>query len=208
MKEYWEGRYQDDQQIWGSSPSRTALDAVDKFKKHNVRNLLIPGAGYGRNAKAFIDTGMKVAAIEVAPSAIAIGENFVPELQYFIGSVLDMPFSNDMYDAVYCFNVLHFFFRNERQLFLQKCFDQMQPGGVAFFAVFSEKEPSYGKGKEVEKNTFETKPGRPVHYFSADDLEEHFGMFNILETGLMEDPEKHDQEGEHIHIVRYIYVKK
>ena len=76
-----------------------------------------------------------------------------------------------------------------------------------FFTVFSEKEESYGKGKQIEKNTFESKPGRPVHYFDEDDLKAHFKKMEILETGIMEDPEDHG-EGPHTHLLRYIYVRK
>jgi hypothetical protein len=73
--------------------------------------------------------------------------------------------------------------------------------------VFSEKEPSFGKGRETELNTFESKPGRPVHYFTHDDLLSHFRGFNVLETGLMEDAENHGADGPHVHVVRYIFAE-
>jgi hypothetical protein len=82
----------------------------------------------------------------------------------------------------------------------------MKNNGLMFFTVFSEKEESYGKGREVEKNTYESKPGRPVHYFNEDDLREHFENMEIVETGITEDPEEHG-EGPHTHILRYICVK-
>jgi len=72
--------------------------------------------------------------------------------------------------------------------------------------VFSEKEDSYGKGAETEKNTFESKPGRPVHYFTDDDLKEHFQGMDMVETGIMEDREDHGDRP-HTHVLRYIYVK-
>jgi hypothetical protein len=76
-----------------------------------------------------------------------------------------------------------------------------------FFAVFSEKEASYGKGKEVERNTFASKPGRPVHYFTDSDLKAHFKKMEVVETGMMEDPEDHGAEWPHTHQLRYICVK-
>ena len=77
-----------------------------------------------------------------------------------------------------------------------------------FFVVFSDKEDSFGRGKEVEKNTFESKPGRPVHYFSEKNLLGQFENFSIIETGLMKDPEDHGAEGPHIHRLRYIFSQK
>jgi hypothetical protein len=118
-----------------------------------------------------------------------------------------MSYLGGNYEAIYCFNVLHLFRQYDRQLFLQQCLSRIKKQGLMFFTVFSEKEESYGKGKEIEKNTFESKPGRPVHYFEEDDLKAHFKNMEILETGIMEDPENHG-EGPHTHILRYIYIRK
>jgi hypothetical protein len=60
----------------------------------------------------------------------------------------------------------------------------------------------------VEENTFESKPGRPVHFFTEDDLVESFRGFELLDTGLMEDPEDHGTEGPHVHWVRFISASK
>ena len=75
-----------------------------------------------------------------------------------------------------------------------------------FFTVFSDKEADFGKGNEVEKNTFESRPGRPAHYFTEDDLKLHFANYEIVETGLMEDPEDHGGKP-HTHALRYICVR-
>ena len=78
--------------------------------------------------------------------------------------------------------------------------------GLMYFTVFSEKEASYGKGKKVEKDTYESKPGRSTHYFTDFDLRQHFQDMYITETGITEDPEDHG-EGPHTHILRFICVK-
>jgi ABC-type branched-subunit amino acid transport system substrate-binding protein len=87
----------------------------------------------------------------------------------------------DKYDGIYCFNVLHLFCENDRKRFIKECANRAKRDGILFFTVFSEKEDSYGKGAETEKNTFESKPGRPVHYFTESDLKEHFKGMEILE---------------------------
>jgi hypothetical protein len=76
-----------------------------------------------------------------------------------------------------------------------------------FFVVFSDMEPSYGTGRLVEENTFESKPGREVHYYSEEDLISEFRDLEILQTGMMEDPEEHGWEGRHTHLLRYIYAR-
>lgn len=206
--EYWNKRFLSEGKIWGEFPSKTAMRAIELFRKYNVKKILIPGMGYGRNSKLISSENFEVEGIEISEIACKIAGTHDPNTKIINGSVLDMPFDTEIYDAIYCYNVLHLFLRNERVLFLKKCYNQLKIGGLVFFVVFSDKEKSYGEGKQVEKNTFESKPGRPVHYFSEDDLTNHFKDFLMIETGLVNDEENHGEEGRHIHILRYIFGLK
>jgi trans-aconitate methyltransferase len=208
MKEYWNNRFKKENEIWGSANSKTAELCLEYFSKFKIKNILIPGVGYGRNAQFFKEKGFSVEGIEISDQAIKIARNKGITFPIYNGDVLDMPFSDARYDGIYCFSVLHLFRQEDRKKFVDKCNQQLNPNGIIFFVVFSEKEPSYGKGKKVEENTFESKLGRPVHYFTDEDLRKHFSEFSILDSGLMEDHENHGEEGPHIHILRYIVAQK
>ena len=208
MGSYWENRYQKESKIWGESPSRTAYQALELFQESNIKKLLVPGSGYGRNTRLFSSSGFDVTGVEISTTACEIAREFDPLSRFYCASVLDMSFLTDIFDAVYCFNTLHLFRKKERDSFLQECIGKVIDGGLMFFTVFSENEPSYGKGGEVEENTFESKPGRPVHYFTEDDLKTHFTGTDIIESGIAEDTENHGKEGPHTHILRYICVRK
>jgi SAM-dependent methyltransferase len=206
MNEYWDKRYQVEGKIWGDLPSRTAKHALELFRKHNVEKILVPGSGYGRNSRLFATAGFEVTGIEISPLACKMAREFDPLSWFIQASVLDMAFLTEKFDAIYCFNVLHLFREEDRKLFIKQCVARLKENGIMYFIVFSEKEESYGKGREVEKYTYESKPGRPVHYFNDEDLREHFVKGEIIETGIAEDPEDHG-EGPHTHILRYICVK-
>ncbi len=208
MTNYWEKRFQDEGKIWGDLPSNTAGHAFELFQKKGVKSVLIPGSGYGRNTKLFSHANFSVVGIEISKRAIALAKEFDPLTIYYQGSVLDMPFSSDLFDGIYCFNVLHLFLERERRIFVEKCYNQLKPRGYAFFVAFSVEEESYGKGKEIEENTFESKPGRPVHYFSKNDLIRHFYDFLIIETGSVQEAENHGEIGPHVHKLRYIFAQK
>jgi len=208
MEQYWDSRFLAEGKVWGDAPSKTAVHAGGLFREKRVRKVLVPGAGYGRNTAFLVANGFAVDGIELSGEALRLAAVHDPVTRFFKGSVLDMPFSAEIYDAVYCFNVLHLFGEADRRRFIGKCRDQMATRGLAFFTVFSEKEPSLGKGRQSEPNTFESKPGRPVHYFTHKDLTAHFKGFNVLETGLMEDAENHGAEGPHVHMVRYIFTER
>jgi SAM-dependent methyltransferase len=205
--QYWEQRFDKEGMIWGELPSKTACFALEIFRTYEISSILVPGSGYGRNTKLFSSSGYTVTGIEISGKACIMAKQFDPVSQFYQGSVLDMSFDINKYDAVYCFNVLHLFLKDDRKLFLDNCTDKLKKDRLLFFTVFSEKESNYGQGKEVEKNTFETRPGRPAHYYTEDDLLEQFNNFHIKDTGILTDPEDHGGQP-HTHILRYILVMK
>lgn len=207
-KEYWNERFSRGGRIWGQNPSKSALYALELFQKCNIKKILIPGAGYGRNSKLFSANNFEVVGIEISEIAYNVAKDFDPKTKFILGSVLNLPFDDEIYDAIYCYNVLHLFLEKERLDFLNKCSNQIKNGGFLFFTVFSEREESYGTGLKIEEDTFESKPGRPTHYFSHIDLLEHFKIYKIIETDLLEEPEDHGALGPHIHILRYIFAQK
>jgi len=210
MKSYWDFRFRDEGRIWGTAPSVTAGMAAKIFlRAGHIKKILVPGAGYGRNAKFFCAAGFAVTGVEISGEAFLLSRTYNPEAGFHLGSFLDpFPGEDGGYDAIYCYNVLHLFRQNERELFVRKSFRALREGGITFFVVFSEKEKSFGKGRQVEENSFESKPGRPVHYFTEQDLRRHFCMFDPLAAGIVEDPENHGDEGPHVHLVRYIAAIK
>jgi SAM-dependent methyltransferase len=205
QEEYWNKRFLGEGIIWTLSPCKSAHIAKDKFVGLGIKSILIPGAGYGRNAKLFADSGFTVTGIEISERAIEIARENNVNIKYFNGSILDMPFESEKYDSIFCFNVLHLFLNKERKIVIDKFRTQLKENGLGFFVVMSELEESFGKGEEIEPNTYEPRKGKPVHYFTDSDLSEHFKGFQIVESGMIEEPESHG--GEHIHKCRYIMIK-
>ena len=179
-KEYWESRFAEESKIWGESPSQSAYAALKLFITNNVKTLLVPGSGYGRNTKLFSASGLDVIGIEISETAYKMASQFDPRSKFFKRTVLDMSFDNNQYDAIYCFNVLHLFRQPERELFLNQCIGKLKERGLVYFVVFSNEESTFGQGQETEPNTFESKPGRPVHYCTEADLRQHFHDFFVL----------------------------
>ncbi|MDA8337311.1 MAG: methyltransferase domain-containing protein [Peptococcaceae bacterium] len=208
MTGYWNQRYAAEGMIWGTGASPTAAFALELFGRKPGGRLLVPGAGYGRNARFFAENGYRVTGVETAATAVAMAVRLDPRSAYLHGSFLDIELEPGTFDAVYCYNVLHLFRAAERHLFVQKCLSLLRSDGVAFFTAFSERAESFGRGNMVEPNTFESKPGRPVHYFTEEDLVQSFSGCTVLNTGIIADDENHGEEGPHTHLLQYIYVRK
>lgn len=206
--EYWNKRFLQEGKIWGQIPSKTAVIALKLFQDNDINKVLVPGAGYGRNSKLFSNNGFNVVGIEISQKAFEIAKDYDSNTRFINDNVLNLPINDEKFDAIYCFNVLHLFLKDDRALFLQKCMDQLNNEGYVFFVVFSDKEKSFGKGKMIEPNTFESKLGRPVHYFTKEDLIDQFKDFHLIQTGIIEDEEDHGEIGKHVHVLRYISAKK
>jgi len=206
--EYWNKRFSDKGKIWGTEPSKTAIHAFELFKKYDIKKILIPGAGYGRHTHFFSANNYEVTGIEISEIALSIAKEYDSKSKLILGSVLDMPLNNEKYDAIFCHNLLHLLLQNGRISFIKKCYNQLKDKGFAFFSMFSEQEESYGKGTKIEENTFESKPYRPTHYFTEEDLLQHFRAFSVIETDIIEEEENHGELGPHTHRLRYIFVKK
>ena len=208
FEEYWNSRYLEGKKIWGNRPSKSAEIALKYFETRNIKSVLVPGAGYGRNTKIFSTNHYSVTGIEISSFALRIAREFDVKTLFIKKNVLDMEYSNDFYDAIYCFNTLHLFLEKERQKFIKNCYNLINRNGYLFFVVFSDLENTYGKGKKIEENTFESKPGRPTHYFTEVDLIDHFNNFKIINLGRVDDNENHGSLGKHTHFLRYIFAQK
>ncbi len=206
--EYWNNRFSEKGKIWGTEPSKTALYAFKLFIEYDIKKILIPGAGYGRHTKFFSIHNYDVTGIEISEKGISLAKKLDSKSNLILGSVLDMPFDDEIYDAIFCYNLFHLLLEKQRISFIEKCYNQLRNAGFIFFSVFSEQEESFGRGTKIEENTFESKPYRPTHYFTEEDLLQHFYAFSVIETGIIEEKENHGELGPHTHRLRYIFVKK
>jgi len=59
FKEYWDKRFRSEGKIWGDQPSQSALIALKYFETRNIKSILVPGSGYGRNTKLFSENSIK-----------------------------------------------------------------------------------------------------------------------------------------------------
>ena len=129
-------RYTAEGKIWGESPSQSAHKALEIFLANNVKSVLVPGSGYGRNTKLFSTAGMAVTGIEISETAFKMAGQFDPQSKFYMDTVLDMSFDHRRYDAIYCFNVLHLFRQPERELFFKAMSRQAKTAWSRLFHGF------------------------------------------------------------------------
>ncbi|HCT29405.1 MAG TPA: SAM-dependent methyltransferase [Bacteroidales bacterium] len=194
MVEFWESSFRDKQEMWGLEPADSAIATLELFKKEGLNSILIPGFGYGRNAKIFTDNGFKVTGIEISETAIDLAKkHFGDSIKIYHGSVYSMPFNHELYDGIFCYALIHLLNAEERIKLVYDCYNQLKPNGYMVFIAISKTDIRYGYGKEINNDTFETKHGVTLFFYDSDSVEKEFGDFGLIEAKEISEPAKNTE---------------
>lgn len=189
MGEFWESSFIDKQEMWGSKPVDSAISTSEFFKQHGAKNVLIPGFGYGRNAKIFLDSGMAVTGIEISQTAIDLAsKHFGGNVKIHHGSVNLMPFDEERYDGIYCYALLHLLNQEERKKFIKDCYSQLKSNGYMVFISLSKGDLRFGEGKKIDDDTFETKHGINLFFYDSDSVKAEFEEYGLIEANEENEP--------------------
>lgn len=190
MSEIWESSFIENQMMWGFDPADSAILAKDFFIEKQVKDILIPGIGYGRNAKIFIDNGINVTGIEISKTAINLAKENNININIYHGSVADMPFDKKLYEGIFCYSLIHLLNEQERHKFIKDCYDQLKPGGYMIFTTISKEAPMYGKGKQLDKDYYEISEGMKMFFYDSDSIKQEFCNYGLIDVSEITEPHK------------------
>jgi SAM-dependent methyltransferase len=205
MTDFWDKIFEKEKTNWGFTPSDSAILTKDFFLLKKIKNILIPGIGYGRNAKIFHDNGINVEGIEISKIAIELAKS-VNGLDLIIhhGSVTDMPFDNKKYDGIFCYALIHLLNKNERKKFIQNCYNQLMSNGYMIFSVASKKASMFGNGRFLSKDRYEMQKGLNVFFYDSESVKDEFKDYGLVEFNEIDEPIKHLENEPPL---KLIYVK-
>jgi SAM-dependent methyltransferase len=179
---FWEAAFREKQEMWGFQPAKSAVLAKDLFLENAVKNILIPGIGYGRNAKVFRDNGITVTGIEISKTAIEIAQkHYGTGMAIYHGSVTDMPFDDNRYDGIFCYALVHLLDESERKKLIDDCYNQLAGNGYMIFTVISKEAPTYGKGTLLSKDRYEMFGGVKMFFYNRESISAEFGKYGLLD---------------------------
>lgn len=189
MTEFWETSFRDRQEMWGWKPADSAIETVALFKKNGLNKILVPGFGYGRNAKIFIDNGFEVAGIEISETAIDIAkEHFGESITIHHGPTSSMPFDQDLYDGIFSYSLIHLLNHKERTKLIKDCYNQLRPGGYMVFISISKNDLRYGEGEEIGKDTFKKNYGVTLFFYDTESIRADFGDYGLVGSREIREP--------------------
>lgn len=191
MAEFWETSFRDKHIMWGFEPAESAIAALNLFRENRLNKILIPGFGYGRNAKIFADAGFEITGIEISETAIELAQkHYGDNVRVYHSSVTAMPFDHKVYDGIFCYALIHLLSEKERVKLIDDCYRQLKPGGYMVFVTISKNDAAYGDGEELSKYRFETKHGVQLFFYDSDSVEKEFGRYGIIEAKEVDEPAK------------------
>ncbi|WP_439022694.1 class I SAM-dependent methyltransferase [Bacillus thuringiensis] len=206
--EFWESSFIEKQTMWGFEPTDSAILTKDFFLEKNVKDILIPGIGYGRNAKVFSDNSINVTGIEISKTAIDLAkQNGLEGISIHHGSVNDMPFDSKLYDGIFSHALLHLLNKHEREKFIKDCYNQLKPGGYMVFTTVSKKAPMYGKGKQLDQDYFEVMEGIKMYFYDSESIQKDFEKYGLVQVSGIDEPHKNAKNKPSIHFL-FIKCKK
>jgi SAM-dependent methyltransferase len=189
MTEFWESSFREKQEMWGFEPADAAMATCALFKKLELHKVLIPGFGYGRNARIFTDNGCDVTGIEISETAIDLAKkHFGDKVTIHHGSVSAMPFDHEVYDGIFCYALIHLLNATDRIKLIHDCYAQLKPNGYMVFVALSKADARFGEGTEISKDTFETRHGVTLFFYDSVSVEAEFGKYGLLASEEIEEP--------------------
>jgi len=208
MSEFWDNKFQKIGTNWSFEPTDSAIQTSELFAKNNFKTVLIPGVGFGRNAKPFTESGMDVTGIEISKTAIELARENGMDFRIHHGSVLKMPLDKEKYNGIFCYALLHLFNQTDRRKIMQKCFDQLQEKGLMVFVVVSDKNKLFGNGKFVSYNRYMIEKGLTVFFYDSAAIEKEFAPFGLVEFREIDEPVKHLENKESMKFWMIVCRKK
>ncbi|MEW6617796.1 MAG: class I SAM-dependent methyltransferase [bacterium] len=212
-RDYWNKRFEDEEKIWGETPSISATYAAKIFKENEARTILVPGCGYGRNSLFLAKEGFTVTAFDFSSVALKTAREIatnmhIDNVEYYEGNALDEKGYKGVYEGIYVSNLLHLFLKDDREILLRNLEKVLCRRGIISLNVFSPEDSSYGEGELVEENTYYSNDGHFTHYFTQDSLMKDFLNFELLSCEKIREFENHGEKKEHSHNFLFAAFRK
>ncbi len=183
-------------------PARSAHIATSAFDYLDINKIIVPGCSYGRNSLYFAKNDLEVLGIDSSPVAIDMAKEIAEkerlEITYEVGNVYQLPYSDGSFEAIFDRGLLHLMMRAERRQAVIEYKRVLSKGGILFLTVFSIDDEQYGKGLELEEDTFDSMDGRPAHFFNKNRMSEILSGWHIAKMTPLEETENHGS-GQHNH---------
>jgi len=180
--------------VWPGEHNYLVDQLTHTLKDHKVQSVLDVGCGYGRDSLYFAKQGFEVTAIDLSRLGLSIGREKALllgcNIHFIEEDFLSCNFKGQVFDCIYLYKFLHQVRPCHLSAFMNKLLTVLSPLGVLALATFAISDPGYGRGMNIEKDVYDERGFRPVHYFSWLKLRDLLRSFRIIWRELVTTPEQ------------------
>ncbi len=171
---------------------QTRVGPDEYITRAGIRHILDFGCGNGRHVIFFAKQGFRVSGLDISRESLDLCrrwldmESLVADLRQ--ASVEEVPFADDSFDAVVSFGVLDHVRLEVAMRAAGELRRVLKPGGLVHVNLRSPESLDFGKGEEIEPNTFilteGPEKGIPQHFWSQEEVETFLEGFEVLDWEL------------------------
>lgn len=168
----------------------TVIVAADVFKKYGCKTIMDLGCGTGRHSIYLAKQGFKVYATDISETGLKITKSKAEKLNLSNIEVKrhdmrDIPFADNSFDGILCVWTTGHGTLDDSRKSTNEMHRVLKANGIAVIDYVSIYDGNYGKGKEIEKDTFinnvEGEEDIPHHYSTIEELKELYSSFSHTE---------------------------
>lgn len=196
MQVLWESLHKENR-FRPKYPSEAVVQFVFRnFNRNGKTKVLDLGCGAGRHVYFMANENIDTYGTDISKDGIEYTEEILKHhglsADLKIASVDNIPYDDNYFDGIICYGVLYYCDITEINISVKEIFRVLKPNGRVLIVVRNTDDYRYGKGKEIEKNTFlieeEDKnkcafneSGMKMHFFCKSEIEELFENFSKIE---------------------------
>ena len=189
----WENIYRT-QGIVQSGILKTAVTAIDKCRSRNVKTILDLGCGTGRHTVFLAQNGFETYACDISQTGLYITESRLKEnnlnAHLSKNDFRNLNFPDEYFDAIICLWVSGHGHKNDVNKHISEMFRAVKTNGLVFCDFISIDDDSFGKGTQIEHNTFinndPLEAGIPHHFSTYEELTQSFQLYSNINISRVE----------------------
>ena len=186
----------DFESLWKKSDSLRSWSVADdevrglipRLRKEKRSRVLDLGFGLGRHVVLFVGEGFETSGIEPAASGYRHCSRWLKsqslEADIRQGDMLQLPFGDEEFDFVLCYNVIYHATLGDMESALREIHRVLRKTGLLFITLNSTRNEWCGKGTEVEPNTFVNPEkgdgGHEHHYSDGDEVQRLLAGWKVV----------------------------
>ena len=189
----WDELFKREEFRWREAHERV-VEFAQLLRERSSWRILDLGCGTGRHLVYLAKEGFEPFGIDISPTGLEYARQWLEQegLQAELkqSDMTEVPYPDGFFDGAISIHVIYHGTLEQMRKAIGEIHRTLKPGGLALLTFQSKRSYRYGRGREIEPNTFIPDIGEdrdvPHHYSDREELEKVLQAFTILEIELLE----------------------